>query len=216
MPLLCVLERDADARIVFVPSDHFVEDEAILEEAMTAALSHVGRRQHDVVLLGIVPDEPDTQFGWIVPGPREGSLVLPVQRFVEKPAEPLAMELMARGGMWNSFIFVSAARTVLDMFERRMPGVVATLCAALAHARPDEALARAYERTECQDFCRDVLQDHEGPLKVLPVAPCGWSDLGTPDRVRRCVTRLGEQAEPGAWSASAPAAMDLAVALAGA
>ena len=70
-----------------------------------------------------------------------------------------------------------------------------------------EALVRTYEELESFDFCRDVLEGLEDRLSVLPVPHCGWSDLGTPDRVARCIGRIA--GTPGAL-AGVGARLDLA------
>ena len=118
---------------------------------------------------------------WIVPATNEGSGPQRVHRFVEKPAAPVAVELMRNGGLWNSFILAASARTLLELFDRRLPQEVATLWGALSRdlgvaQRPND-LAHAYAGLGCYDFCRDVLEGVEDRLSVLPVPGCGWSDL---------------------------------------
>jgi hypothetical protein len=39
------------------------------------------------------------------------------------------------------------------------------------------------------DLSRDVLQRSTAFLSVIRVPPCGWSDLGTPDRLHRFLER---------------------------
>jgi hypothetical protein len=49
---------------------------------------------------------------------------------------------------------------------------------------PAGHLAALYDRLPTVDFSRDVMGDGSAlPLRVLPVPECGWSDLGTPERV---------------------------------
>lgn len=200
MPLLRILARDPDARVVLLPSDHYVADETVLLRSLRAAVAEVDRRPERVVLLGIVPDEPDSGFGWIVPAGDEGPGVQCVERFIEKPPVPVALELMRRGGVWNSFILTATGKTLLELFDRRLPGVVTELWGVMEQhpepARRFEALARVYASLESVDFCRDVVEGFEDRLAVLPVPHCGWSDLGTPARVARCVEQL-PQATPG-------------------
>jgi mannose-1-phosphate guanylyltransferase len=194
LPLLRILARNPEAHVVLLPSDHFVADEAVLEQALVGGMREVDRRPDRLVLLGIVPDDPDTGFGWIVPAMRGGSGVQRVLRFVEKPPAAVAAELMGRGGVWNSFILAATARTLVEMFEKKLPCVTAKMQEALAGDPGDgsttDALARTYEGLGSFDFCRDVLEGLEDRLSVLPVPLCGWSDLGTPDRVARCVERI--------------------------
>jgi len=194
LPLLRILARDPGAHVVLLPSDHFVAEESVLERALRDAIREVSRRPARAVLLGVVPYEPDPGFGWIVPADHGRKGARQVLRFVEKPPAATAAELMSRGGVWNSFIMAGAGSTFLEMFEDRLPGVITRLREALAPdagaASTTGALARAYRRIGSFDFCRDVLEGSEDRLSVLPVPPCGWSDLGTPDRVARCVERI--------------------------
>jgi mannose-1-phosphate guanylyltransferase len=191
--VLRILARDPGAHIVLLPSDHFVTDERVLERAVRDAIGEVDHRPERLVLLGIVPDNPDTEFGWIVPEAVGGYGVQPVKRFVEKPVSCVAAELMRRGGVWNSFILATTGRTLVELFEEKLPGVIAKLRDVLARepgSGPTETLARAYDGLDSFDFCRDVLEGQEDRLSVLPVPHCGWSDLGTPERVARCVERI--------------------------
>jgi mannose-1-phosphate guanylyltransferase len=198
LPLLSILDRDPKARVVLLPSDHFVADERALARAICDALVEVERRPERIVLLGIVPDETDGEFGWIVPV-GDGKPGIPrVAHFVEKPPPPEAMNLMAQGALWNSFIFAAEGKTLLDLFDRRIPGAVTDLWEALAQhpraAQEPDTLADVYERLVTVDFSRDVLEGCVDRLSVVPVPRCGWCDLGTPARVARCVERLAPRA----------------------
>ncbi|MCB9878828.1 MAG: hypothetical protein H6835_14630 [Planctomycetes bacterium] len=51
------------------------------------------------------------------------------------------------------------------------------------------ALQRLYDDETAHDLSRDVLQGAEAWLRLVEVAPCGWTDLGTPERVNECLSR---------------------------
>src|SRR5262249_46375911 len=44
LPLLSILRRDPEARVLILPSDHFVEDESILGHASRQAMTELERR----------------------------------------------------------------------------------------------------------------------------------------------------------------------------
>jgi hypothetical protein len=48
---------------------------------------------------------------------------------------------------------------------------------------PCAELGRLYSRHPKVDFSRDVLQTHPERLQFLTVIPCGWNDVGTPERL---------------------------------
>jgi mannose-1-phosphate guanylyltransferase len=207
LPLLTVLDRDPDAALVIVPSDHHVADEPALERGVRHALERAERDPERVVLLGIPPEQVDAAFGWIVPAADAAGGGGPVERFVEKPPPADAARLLDRGGLWNSFILAARARTLLRLYVRRLPDLVDRLGQALARDRAGTRAAhveRAYDGLEPSDFSRDLLEGSEECLTVVRVDACGWSDLGTPERVARAAVRL-ELPRPTDLSSTRPA-----------
>lgn len=205
---LSIARQDALARLVFLPSDHFVEDEAALQKALkVAAMKPL--RQDEILILGLDPTCPDPDLGYIVPNSSCRPLdCAAVRRFAEKPASATAAKLMREGALWNSFIFVAGAGTLIELMRRGYPSVVADLESAIATGAP--AVRALYERLADIDFSRDLLQGGEANVSVLRVPECGWSDLGTPTSVLRCLKRLPQEIKRTCYSSS----ISLAVALA--
>jgi mannose-1-phosphate guanylyltransferase len=213
LPTLGVLERDPGARLAFLPSDHFVARESVIEGSLRLALDALDERGAELTLLGITPDAPETGYGWIVPA-KSDRLLRPVERFVEKPAESVANELFAAGALWNSFLFAVKGATLVRLFEERLPELAASLAHVCAGDRSSRAaeLEALYSTLATHDFSRDVLQANERRLRLEIVPPCGWTDLGTPARVEACLAALDE--EPAPRSAAIHAAvLDLALAV---
>lgn len=187
LPLLTVAGRDPEARIVVAPADHHLGDEPTFLGTVSNALAEIERPLERILLLGIEPDGADSGYGWIVPrGDGIGS-PRPVERFVEKPEAAEAAELARRGAVWNSFVIVAHLRPLLDLYAAREPRLLADLSEARLPRRSNtgrgEALAALYRRLPVRDFSRDLLAGAEARLGLVPVPPCGWTDLGTPERL---------------------------------
>jgi len=215
LPLLSILERDPKARIAVLPSDHFVADEISLAQSIGAAFDAVERDPGRLVLLGIEPDAPETEYGWILPRAGADFGLAEVEAFVEKPEARLAAELLARGAVWNSFLFVARAATLLKLFRKRLPELAAAF-ERTAKRKGDRAaaLAELYQELEAADFSRRLLQQSAAELRLLSVLACGWSDLGTPTRVAQCLQRLPRATRRPRWfPVSPPAVVDLAQAV---
>jgi mannose-1-phosphate guanylyltransferase len=194
LPLLHIMARDPDARIVLLPSDHHVSDEAVLAAALQEAVRKLEARRDHVLLLGIFPEEADPDLGYIVPGSADGPAVWTVSRFVEKPNAPLARVLIAAGALWNAFIVAAHAQALLQMFVQLVPRIVAEMRSVIEHNQctgdaPD-AVIDLYRSLPNIDFSRQILQNTASVLRLFPVKPCGWSDLGTPQRVANVLHRL--------------------------
>jgi mannose-1-phosphate guanylyltransferase len=187
LPLLSIAARDPDAEIAVLPSDHHVDDERAVRQAFAAAYEVAGRDSDAIVMLGITPDSPDTQYGWIVPRGVPVAGASRIELFVEKPAREVARQLMNQGALWSSFWLAARAPALLDAFRSALPELVHGLPAEIpgdssARERAERLRAR-YAELAPTDFSRDVLERVPGRLRVITVPPCGWSDLGTPDRI---------------------------------
>jgi len=82
---------------------------------------------------------------------------------------------------------------MMKLYLQTLPSLLKALTLARAwDARLPEADAarQAYARLQVSDLSPDVLDRSTDSLRVLPVPPCGWSDLGTPERLARCTARL--------------------------
>ncbi|HEX4498240.1 MAG TPA: sugar phosphate nucleotidyltransferase [Thermoanaerobaculia bacterium] len=185
LPLTAIHRQDPEGMVVLLPADHHVGREWILQAALGQAVAAVHAHPEKVVLLGMTPEETDPEFGWIVPRrndlPTEPAAV---ERFREKPDAEEASALIAQGALVNSFVLAARVGTLLSLFERHLP----ELPALFRRWRGDAAgLRRLYEHLPTFDFSREILEPSVDRLAVVSVPPCGWSDLGTPARVARCL-----------------------------
>lgn len=184
LPLARILARDPNGVVVIVPSDHYVQNVRPFFQTIRRA-EKVARAEQRVVLVGAVPDGAETQYGWIQTqeGDRGGSMR--VAGFREKPPQAIAERLLRDGAFWNTFIMVGPAQKLWDLASEHLPHHGALFDAyRSAVGTPDEEQVRSgiYEKLTPADFSRDLLEKAQG-LAVVPLAPCGWSDWGTPARV---------------------------------
>ncbi|GAB3728549.1 mannose-1-phosphate guanylyltransferase/mannose-6-phosphate isomerase [Luteimonas pelagia] len=168
----------ADPILLVLPSDHVVRDRAAFEAAVRAALP--AAEGGALVTFGIVPDAPETGFGYIQAAPGEG--VRDVSRFVEKPDADTARGYLASGGYyWNSGMFLFRASRYLEALERFRPDILAAVRTAFDAAKRDgdfvrlDADAFAGSPSDSIDY---AVMERTDAAKVLPV-DIGWSDVGS-------------------------------------
>jgi mannose-1-phosphate guanylyltransferase len=173
--------------VVLLPSDHYVDEERILHEALVVAVRAACHGDPPVVLLGVSPSAPESGYGWILPD--APGLVARVLRFVEKPPAPHVNDMIRDGALINSFILTARVHVLLSLIGRVFPDILHAF-QRLAHT-PDDgpAARRLYEGLPFMDLSRDVLQRATRFLSVVRVPPCGWSDLGTPERLQQYLGR---------------------------
>ena len=167
-----------DPLLLVLPSDHVVRNDAAFRAAVAAAMpaAEAGR----LVTFGIVPDAPETGFGYIQAAPGDG--VRPVLRFVEKPDAATAQGYLEAGGYyWNSGMFLLRASRYLDELQRFRPDIVAAVHAAFAAAARDGDFIRLDKAAfaACPSDSIDyAVMEKTDAAAVLPV-DIGWNDVGS-------------------------------------
>lgn len=199
--LLRVSHLNPDAVVAIFPSDHYVSDDVAFMSHIETAFESVAKRKDLVVLLGIQPDRPETEYGWIEPLspglPKYPDALNWVRRFSEKPAPELATVLMKRGWLWNSFVMVGRVSAFLEMIRRAVPDLLSRFQAIetnLNTSDEERVVNKLYSDLPNINFSHEVLAARTGRLAVLPVTGLKWNDLGKPQRV---LSTMAEMAPSG-------------------
>ena len=175
---LQALAAGDDPLLLVLPSDHVVRNEAGFRDAVSAACA--AAEAGALVTFGIVPDAPETGFGYIQAETGEG--VRRVLRFVEKPDAVTAQSYLDAGGYyWNSGMFLFRASRYLEELGKFQPGIVASVSAAFAAAKRDGdfiRLDKAAFAASPSDSIDYAVMEKTSDAKVLPV-DIGWNDVGS-------------------------------------
>lgn len=174
-----LLSRDPEAVLVATPWDLVIRDESLFAHTVEEAFGYV--EENDVLMtLGIVPKNPDVNFGYIqVKEGRNAHLMagpLQVKTFTEKPPLELA-EVFVRTGefFWNSGIFVWKASTIAAEMERYIPEVTELFRGWQEHITDSVWLERAY--AECPKVSLDYGVMERTSRAWLYPARFGWADI---------------------------------------
>jgi mannose-1-phosphate guanylyltransferase len=200
LPVHWVARQDPQALVTVFPSDHFIGDDFAFARHVAHLAVVAARHPESIHLLGAEPEAPETGYGWIEPGdevdraPAGG--LRRVVRFWEKPSPETARACMERGGLWNTFVMVARAATLIEAGRRALPELSERLSrlAPLVGSDPEAPiLESAYQRVPHANFSADVLSAVAPMLVVSKMPPIAWSDWGTPDRVIETLRREGLQ-----------------------
>jgi mannose-1-phosphate guanylyltransferase/mannose-6-phosphate isomerase len=183
--------ESGDPILVVSPADQTVTQ----PERFTAAVRQAVHAAADgaIVTLGIVPDRPETGYGYIRCSKADGASAARVDAFVEKPNAEVAARYLTEGGyFWNSGMFVVRASTWLAAIERFRPDILnATRLAWAARSvdngfvRPgkDEFLAIPAESVDYAVMEKAAGERAAGFEVRMVALDAGWSDLGAWDAV---------------------------------
>ena len=170
-----------DPLLLALPSDHVIADAGAFAAAVRKA--SVAAEAGALVTFGIVPDAPETGFGYIqAEASAQVDTVRKVLRFVEKPDAATAQSYLDAGGYyWNSGMFLFRASRYLQELERFRPDIVAACRAALARAQRDGDFVRldreAFVACPPDSIDYAVMEKTDAAM-VLPV-DIGWNDVGS-------------------------------------
>lgn len=166
--------RGGDVLLV-LPADHLIlkpkEFEVAVREAAELA------RQGRIVTFGIVPDHPETGYGYIAKG--EGYAVA---SFVEKPDLATAEQYYASGSyLWNSGMFAFTADTLLSEMQIHAPDIVAAMTESIAAGQGDGLFFRFGDTSmaACPSDSIDYALMEKTKLAAVVQADLGWSDIGS-------------------------------------
>ncbi|MBN2243632.1 MAG: hypothetical protein JW793_13180 [Acidobacteria bacterium] len=173
-----------DAVVAVFPTDHYIDkDRAFIAHAFRA-VQIVKRMPDKIVILGVSPDRPGAGYGYLMPGGPVGNYrkTYHVKTFVEKPSVPKACEIMALGGLWNTFVMVFKLSRMLDILKRLVPGSYQTMLrlARLPHVSPE-----TYQKMDAWNFSSRVLTRIPQHIVMLEVDDVSWSDWGTRESIER-------------------------------
>ena len=176
-----IAQRDPEAVVMVLPSDHHIEDEVEFRRILSLALETAAGGT--ITTVGIKPSRAETGYGYIEAERPLAPGVLSVTRFVEKPDEATAERYVAGGKhFWNSGMFFFRAVDMLRAVEEHLPAVHhgLQLIKDAAGRGPDaerEATARAFASMPSISIDHGIMEK----LSSLAVVPgsFGWSDLGS-------------------------------------
>lgn len=180
----------ADPVMLVMPADHVIQDIPAFQDAVRAGFQ--GSIQGEVVTFGVLPQYPETGFGYIQYRQEhsEGN-VFAVEAFTEKPGLALAQHYVQQQNfLWNSGIFMLRTSTWLKALQICNLEILGRCQSAMRSARhdldfirPDKAAFTACPSDSIDYAVMEKLLAHPEWGIACSVVPlnAGWSDVGSWD-----------------------------------
>ncbi|VBB09323.1 mannose-6-phosphate isomerase [Lucifera butyrica] len=170
MDLLDVPPTEA---LFVTPADHVIEPQATFKAAVrhSAEMAEKGY----IVTFGILPDKPETGYGYIQAG-EPCQYGFRVDSFREKPDLATAESYLAAGNYyWNSGMFVFTLNCIMEELQRHQPAIYNLLAAGW-----EEVIDRFDEMPKISiDYAVAEKSD-----KVITIPFTGyWNDIGSWDSI---------------------------------
>ncbi len=187
------IRTDDDAILLVLPADHDIRNVPEFHKAIEVGLQQA--QQNHFVTFGILPDSPETGYGYIKSAASVGlNEVSAIDQFVEKPDLETATQYLEEGGYyWNSGMFMFKAAEYLKALQEFSPEMYEACQAAVDVEQRDMDFVRvgAEEFRNCPSDSIDyAVMEKVKNAVVIPV-DIGWSDVGSWSALHE----IGEQDE---------------------
>lgn len=169
-----------DLIFLVLSADHIIKNTVNFKLAIDLAVQNAINNR--LVIFGIMPDNPNTGYGYIKSSNKIDNGVKKVEEFVEKPSSKVAKSYLQKGNyLWNSGMFVFSAKTLIEEYKKYSNTIL--LCAenSVKKAVKDLNFLRLDVDSfiECPSDSIDyALLEKSNNSYVIPI-DVGWSDIGS-------------------------------------
>lgn len=176
-----ILKRNEDAVVLVLAADHLIRQEEDFRNILKKAIT-VAKQGKNVVTIGITPNRPETNYGYIKKGKevRRGHAVL-VEKFVEKPDLQMAIQyLQSNNYLWNSGIFVWKASTIMALLQQYLPDVyqhIKKISDGIGSSQEFEIVREEFSAMRSVSVDYGIMEYAEN-LYVIE-GTFGWDDVGS-------------------------------------
>tara|TARA_A100001388_G_C28765544_1_gene500504 strand:- start:1167 stop:2603 length:1437 start_codon:yes stop_codon:yes gene_type:complete len=180
---LNALETFKDPTLIVLSSDHKINNKANFHKAIKVGLKHAEKSK--LVTFGVVPDSPQTGYGYIKAGKFFSSDINQggdIAEFIEKPNFEKAKILFKnKKYTWNSGIFLFKAKTFLSEIERFCPSLLENCKLSLNKSKFDLDFRRLDKESfyKCDNISVDIAIMEKTKKGVVIPLDAGWSDIGS-------------------------------------
>lgn len=177
------IEKHPDAVMLVLAADHVIQDIPQFHEAIR--LANESAKNGCLSTFGILPDRPETGYGYIKKAEKSGS-AFQVESFVEKPDLETAKNYLASEDyLWNSGMFMFRAASYLEELKMHAPNIFSSCEQAFLASKEETDFRRIPEELFAlspSDSIDYAVMERTAKATVVPL-DAGWNDLGTWDAI---------------------------------
>ena len=177
------LSYGEDPVLLILAADHVIQQQEAFNKAIEVGL--IAAEAGNLVTFGIVPNVPETGYGYIkaniIIDKALDNKIYTVEKFVEKPNLETAQKYIAEGSyLWNSGMFMFKASVYLQELEKYNPAIVKSAKDSIANSKNDLDFVRldksSFEQSP-EDSIDYAVMEKTDKAVVVPL-DANWSDVG--------------------------------------
>lgn len=175
-----VAQENPDGVLLVLAADHVIKEVNAFHGSVQKAV-HLATQGY-LVTFGVLPNSPETGYGYIKRGEPLGDDGFKLAHFAEKPDLLTAQQYLDEGTYyWNSGMFVFTANTYLQALQNFQPAMYEACKKAMQHTQTDIDFIRIDEQAfrDCPADSIDYAVMEKTDKAAVVALEADWSDIGS-------------------------------------
>jgi len=164
--------------LMFFSADHLIEKKDVFNKAIHKNKANL--TDQNIFIFGIKPTSPSSEYGYFITKKIKGNFNK-VTKFIEKPKEAKAKQVIKQKGYWNSGMFFLRKDSIINNYKKYQPTIYRNCIKAVNKAKYKSNTyylnKASFIKATAKSFDYAILEKtkHINAIKLdIP-----WSDLGS-------------------------------------
>ena len=167
-----------DQPLMFFTADHLIEKMSIFNKAINKNKSNL--TDQNIFIFGIKPTSPSSEYGYFITKKVKKN-INKVTKFIEKPKEAKAKQVIKQKGYWNSGMFFLRKDSIINNFKKNQPTIYKNCVNAVKKAKLKDNTyylnKSSFIKATAKSFDYAILEKSKQINAIKLDIP--WSDLGS-------------------------------------
>ena len=164
--------------LLFFSADHLIEKTNIFNKAINKNKTNL--TDQNIFIFGIKPTSPSSEYGYFITKKIKGN-INNVTKFIEKPKEAKAKQVIKQKGYWNSGMFFLRKDSIINNFKKYQPTIYRNCIKAVNKAKYKSNTyylnKASFVKATAKSFDYAILEKNKHISAIKLDIP--WSDLGS-------------------------------------
>ena len=164
--------------LMFFAADHLIEKPSIFNKSIIKNKTNLTAQ--NIFIFGIKPTAPSSEYGYFLTKKVKGN-INKVIRFIEKPKEAKAKQIIKQKSYWNSGMFFLRKDSLINNFKKHQPKIYKNCVTAVSKAKLKNNTyylnKASFVKATAKSFDRAILEKTKQINAIKLNIP--WSDLGS-------------------------------------
>jgi len=167
-----------DQPLMFFTADHLIEKMSMFNKAINKNKSNL--TDQNIFIFGIKPTSPSSEYGYFITKKTKRK-INKVTKFIEKPKESKAKQVIKQKGYWNSGMFFLRKDSIINNFKKNQPIIYRNCVNAVKKAKLKSNTyylnKTSFIKATAKSFDYAILEKTKQINAIKLDIP--WSDLGS-------------------------------------